>query len=88
MAQEAPRGVVCNLGTMRLTRKDAVGISLHAVHGSPFPWAGTSGGAHLPLERAEGLGLEVFASPAALTRPTGKGNTLLALCGTSNPIFT
>lgn len=86
MAQEAPRGVTCNLGTMCLTRKDAFGISLHAVHGSPFPLATSSEGACLPLERAKGMGLEVFTS-AVLMRPTGKGNPLLAPCGTSNPIF-
>lgn len=87
MAQEAPRGVMCNLGTMCLTRKDAFGISLHAIQGSPFPLAASPGSAHLPVERAEGLGLEVFASPAVLMRPAGKGNPLLAPCGTSNLIF-
>jgi len=39
------------------------------------------------LERAEGLGSEAFASPAVLMMPAGKGNPLLAPCGTSNPVF-
>lgn len=88
MAQETPGGIVRNLGTTTcLTRKDAFGISLHAVHGSPFPSAASPGGARLPLERAEGLGSEAFASPAVLVRPTGKENPLLAPWGTSNSVF-
>lgn len=78
---------MCNLGTLCLARKDALGIALHAVHSSPLPMTASPGGAPLPLERSEELGLEVFFSPAVLMRPTGKGNPLLVPCDTSNPKF-
>lgn len=87
MAQEAPGGIECNLGTLCLTRKEALGIALHAVHSSPLPMTASPGGAPLPLERSEELELEAFSSSAVLMRPTGKGNPLLDLCGTSNPAF-
>lgn len=87
MAWEAPGGIVCNLGTLCLTRKAALGIALHAVHSSPLPMPASPGGAPLPLGRSEELELESFSSPAVLKRPTGKGNPLLALWGISNPKF-
>lgn len=87
MAWEAPGGIVCNWGMLCLSRKNALGIALHAVHSSPLPMTASPVGAPLPWRECEELELEAFSFPAILMRSMGKGNPLLALCDTSNPVF-
>lgn len=75
MAWEAPGGIVCNLGTLCLTRKEALGIALHVVHSSPLPMTASPGGAPLPLERVWGVGIRSFFFSCSPHQISGKGKS-------------